>query len=100
MQEVITRYSNFVNYPIVLDGERVNTTEAVWAKDTADITEEEYADFYRFVAGAFDEPAIKLHFRTDAPIEMKASDVTTTATPRPRHVTPLTRTRPYRDEGE
>ena len=33
--------SNFVNYPIVLDGERVNTTEAVWAKDTAEITKEE-----------------------------------------------------------
>ena len=31
-----------------------------------------YSDFYRFVASAFDEPTIKLHFRTDAPIEMKA----------------------------
>ena len=36
----------------------MNTTEAVWAKDASDITDEQYADFYRFVASAFDEPSV------------------------------------------
>jgi hypothetical protein len=30
-----------------------------------------YDDFYRFVANAYDKPKYRLHFRTDAPIDLK-----------------------------
>jgi HSP90 family molecular chaperone len=46
--------------------------EAVWAKDPKDVDEETNSAFYKFVARAFDEPLDRLHFRADAPLEIKA----------------------------
>ena len=31
----------------------------------------QYKEFYRFIANAYDEPKYRLHFRTDAPIDLK-----------------------------
>jgi molecular chaperone HtpG len=38
---------------------------ALWAKPKADIKAADYADFYRGIAGAFDEPALTIHFRAE-----------------------------------
>ncbi len=38
---------------------------ALWTKPKAGITPEEYADFYRSVAGQFDAPALTLHYRAE-----------------------------------
>jgi HSP90 family molecular chaperone len=72
IEAILKKYSNFVNFPIYLNGKRVNTMEAVWAKDPKEVSEETYSAFYKFVARAFDEPLDRLHFRADAPLEIKA----------------------------
>jgi molecular chaperone HtpG len=38
---------------------------ALWTKPKAEISSEEYADFYRTVAGQFDAPALTLHYRAE-----------------------------------
>ncbi|WP_285022446.1 molecular chaperone HtpG [Novosphingobium sp. fls2-241-R2A-195] len=38
---------------------------ALWARSKSDISEDEYADFYRSVAGQFDKPAMTLHYRAE-----------------------------------
>ena len=38
---------------------------ALWTKPKANITAEEYKDFYRTVAGQFDAPAVTLHYRAE-----------------------------------
>jgi molecular chaperone HtpG len=38
---------------------------ALWAKPKSEITPAEYTDFYRSVAGQFDEPALTVHFRAE-----------------------------------
>jgi molecular chaperone HtpG len=38
---------------------------ALWAKPKSDIEPEAYTDFYRSVAGAFDEPALTVHVRAE-----------------------------------
>jgi len=38
---------------------------ALWTKPKAAIKPEEYTDFYRSVAGQFDEPALTLHYRAE-----------------------------------
>lgn len=65
---IVKRYSAFVQFPVNINGERVNTQEALWMKSKNDITEEEYKEFYKFQADAFDEPLFHLHFSADAPI--------------------------------
>lgn len=72
VKHLIETYSNFVGFPILLDGERINQVEALWLKNKSDISEEEYKAFYQFTAKAFDEPAYRLHFSADAPIAINA----------------------------
>lgn len=72
VENVLKKYSNFVNFPIFLNGNRVNTMEAVWALEPNKVEDETYASFYKFIANAYDDPFDRMHFRADAPIEIKA----------------------------
>jgi len=72
IKHLIERYSNFVGFPIFLNGKRINEVEALWLKNKSDITEDEYKAFYQFACKAFDEPAYRLHFSADAPIAINA----------------------------
>jgi TNF receptor-associated protein 1 len=72
IKSLIERYSNFVGFPILLNGKRVNEVEALWLKNKSEISEDEYKAFYQFACKAFDEPAYRLHFSADAPIAINA----------------------------
>ncbi|MBJ7256500.1 MAG: molecular chaperone HtpG [Akkermansiaceae bacterium] len=72
IKHLIERYSNFVGFPIFLNGKRINEVEALWLKNKSDISEDEYKAFYQFACKAFDEPAYRLHFSADAPIAINA----------------------------
>jgi TNF receptor-associated protein 1 len=72
IKHLIERYSNFVGFPIFLNGTRVNEVEALWLKNKSEISEDDYKAFYQFACKAFDEPAYRLHFTADAPITINA----------------------------
>ena len=36
-----------------------------------DLTTAQYNEFYKYIAGAYDTPMFTLHFRADAPIDLK-----------------------------
>jgi TNF receptor-associated protein 1 len=72
IKAILEKYSNFVSFPIKLNGETVNKVEALWLKAKNDITTEEYTEFYKFVAGAWDEPRYTMHFSADAPLAINA----------------------------
>ena len=72
IRQILAKYSNFVGFPISLNGERVNNVEAVWLKSKDQVTDEQYSQFYKFAAHAFDEPSYRLHFQADAPLVINA----------------------------
>jgi molecular chaperone HtpG len=72
VESVIKRYSNFVGFPIELDGEAVNTINAIWTRNKSEITTEEYDEFYKFIGHDIDAPQYRLHFTADAPLSIKA----------------------------
>ncbi len=72
VESIIKQYSSFVAFPIKLEGETVNTVQALWTKSRSDITDQEYTDFYKFVGNANDEPLYQLHFTADAPLAINA----------------------------
>lgn len=72
VKRIVKQYSSFVPFPIALDGEAVNTVQALWTKSKNEITPEEYTEFYKYIANAFDEPLTRMHFDTDAPLAIKA----------------------------
>ncbi len=72
IKHLVETYSNFVGFPILLNGKRINEVEALWLKNKSEINEEQYKAFYQFACKAFDEPAYRLHFSADAPIAINA----------------------------
>ncbi|KAJ1821385.1 hypothetical protein LPJ60_002652 [Coemansia sp. RSA 2675] len=72
LQEVIKKYSNFVGFPISVNGEKVNTVEALWTKDKNSITDEDHENFYQFVSGAWDKPMYNLVYKADGPISIRS----------------------------
>ena len=72
VKEILERYSAFVSFPINLNGKRVNTVQALWLRSKNEIKEEEYVEFYKFQAHAFEEPRLRLHFSADAPLAINA----------------------------
>jgi len=72
LEGIIKKYSNFVGFPIYLNGEEVNTVDAIWTRSKSDITEEEHTQFYRYISNAFDTPPMRLQFQTDVPLAINA----------------------------
>ena len=40
--------------------------------DAKDVTPEMHDEFYRFVGNSFDRPRFTLHYKTDAPLTLRA----------------------------
>ncbi|MEO1858096.1 MAG: molecular chaperone HtpG [Rubritalea sp.] len=72
VKEILEKYSNFVTFPIELNGERVNKVEALWLKSKSEVSTEEYNEFYKFIGHAYDEPKYTMHFSADAPLAINA----------------------------
>lgn len=72
VKHLIETYSNFVGFPILLNGKRINEVEALWLKNKSEVSDEEYKAFYQFACKAWDEPAYRLHFSADAPITINS----------------------------
>jgi molecular chaperone HtpG len=72
VQRVIKQYSSFVPYPVTVNGQKVNTVDALWTKNKNEITDDEYNEFYKFIANAHDEPLFRLHFSSDAPLNINS----------------------------
>ncbi|EGW39652.1 molecular chaperone HtpG [Desulfosporosinus sp. OT] len=70
IQRVIKQYSSFVPYPISVNDQKVNTVDALWTKNKNEITDDEYNEFYKFIGNAYDEPLFRLHFSSDAPLNI------------------------------
>lgn len=74
LRHLIRTYSDHINYPIVLNlgeagEETVNSASALWTRNKAEITEEQYKDFYRHISHNFDDPWLTLHFKAEGSIE-------------------------------
>lgn len=72
IESIIKQYSSFVSFPIKLEGETVNTVQAIWTRTRSEITEEEYTEFYKFIGNAATDALFKLHFSADAPLAINA----------------------------
>eukprot|EP01111_Echinosteliopsis_oligospora_P007458 TRINITY_DN2250_c0_g1_i5.p1 TRINITY_DN2250_c0_g1~~TRINITY_DN2250_c0_g1_i5.p1 ORF type:complete len:779 (-),score=237.06 TRINITY_DN2250_c0_g1_i5:20-2245(-) len=71
IENIIKKYSNFVGFPIKLNGERVNTVRPIWTIPKDKVTEDEHKEFYQFIARAYDTPVYRLHYSTDSPIHIR-----------------------------
>ncbi len=73
LREIIERHSDFVQYGVYLDDERVNQAAALWTRTPAEVTEDEYKSFYKHVCGDWQDPLAWTHFRSEAPLEFSSA---------------------------
>lgn len=75
VERIIKAQSGHVPVPIMLfekpdaDGVDIADGAALWLKPKSEISEEDYADFYRSVAGQYDKPAHTVHYRAEGRYE-------------------------------
>jgi molecular chaperone HtpG len=83
LRQIIRKYSDHIVQPIVMkkeewkDGhqevtdedETVNQASALWARAKAEITDEQYKEFYKHVGHDFDEPMAWTHSRVEGKTE-------------------------------
>ncbi len=72
IQQIIKKYSNFVDFPIFVDGEKVNTVSALWHKPKNELKDEELKEFYRFISGNYDDPMGHLHLSLEGVVSFRA----------------------------
>lgn len=72
VKNIIRKYSNFVSFPILVNGERVNTIQAIWLKSSSEVSDSEYKEFFKFISNTEDEPLYRLHLTSDAPLQLSA----------------------------
>jgi TNF receptor-associated protein 1 len=72
IKDIVKKYSAFVQFPVSVNGEKVNTVDALWLRSKSEIKDEEYEEFYKFQANDYDSPLMRLHFSADAPLEINS----------------------------
>jgi molecular chaperone HtpG len=81
LREILRKYSDHVTLPILMkkerwdsdakkqvatdDDEQINQASALWARPRAEITEEQYHEFYKHVAHDFEPPLAYTHARVE-----------------------------------
>jgi len=73
LRSLIRRYSDHIGFPVLmkkpgeasLDYEVVNQAKALWARPRSEITDEEYAEFYKHIAHDFTAPLAWSHNRVE-----------------------------------
>jgi len=84
IRQIVKKYSDFVEHPIVMDVEKeadgkkttveetLNSRKAIWLRPKSQITEQEYNDFYKHLTHDFHDPARTIHYAAEGAIEFRA----------------------------
>ncbi|WP_461834777.1 molecular chaperone HtpG, partial [Desulfothermus sp.] len=72
LKSIIKTHSNFIAFPIYVDGEKVNTIPALWKEPKFKIKKEQYNEFYKFLTHDPEDPLDYLHISVDAPVQFSS----------------------------
>jgi molecular chaperone HtpG len=70
LERIVRTYSDHILFPIELvddkgEAKQINTASAPWQRPRSELKPEDYAQAYKSIANAFDEPALTLHYRAE-----------------------------------
>jgi molecular chaperone HtpG len=76
--EIVKRYSDFITWPVRLAGkdgadpETINSRKALWARPQSEVTEDEYAEFYKHVSHDWNNPLETIRVQAEGNFEYQA----------------------------
>ena len=50
----------------------MNTQSAIWSRDTKEVSDEEYKEFYKSFSKDYTDPSTWIHFRAEGEVEFKS----------------------------
>src|SRR5438477_3791620 len=70
IERIVGAYSDNIQFPILLVPEQgeprqINSASALWQRPKSELKGEDYTQAYKSITGAFDEPAMTLHYRAE-----------------------------------
>jgi len=70
IERIVRAYSDNIQFPIELvddkgEAKQINSASALWQRPKSELKPEDYNEAYKSIAGAFDEPAMTLHYRAE-----------------------------------
>ena len=74
LRTLIKKYSDHITVPITIkdnenEAEQANSAQALWTRSSSSIKHEEYVEFFKSNFGAFDDPYLKIHNKTEGSID-------------------------------
>ncbi|KRD15392.1 heat-shock protein Hsp90 [Mycobacterium sp. Root265] len=91
IRQLVKKYSDFISWPIRMEVEKtvpatedggeptltvetetINSRTALWAKSKSEVSDEEYREFYRHIAHAWDEPLDVISMKAEGTFEYQA----------------------------
>jgi molecular chaperone HtpG len=97
IRSIVKKYSDYVQYPIVMDITReetpkgvdgkeiegagtiektteeiLNSMKAIWTRPKSEVTDEEYEEFYKHISHDFEKPLKTIHYSAEGVSEFKA----------------------------
>lgn len=91
IKEVVKKYSDYIEHPVVMEVERekeseiekgkkntvredevLNSQKAIWLRPKAEISQEEYTQFYKHISHDFTDPGSIIHYKAEGTSEFTA----------------------------
>ncbi len=69
LKTIVKKHSDFIAFPIYIEGEVANQQTAIWRKSPGDVEAGDYNAFYKQLSMDFRDPLRHLHIAADAPVQ-------------------------------
>src|SRR4029453_2165893 len=65
LKRIVRKYSDHIAIPVLMGAETVNQASALWARPKSEISDEQYAEFYKHIGHDFEAPLAWTHNRVE-----------------------------------
>lgn len=72
VEQIVKKYSNFVDFPIYLGDKQLNSITALWQRSKNELKDEEVNEFYKFIANDYQDPLDYLPVSVEGMVTFKA----------------------------
>ena len=70
LKTILNKYCKFLPIPIEFEGEVINQTAPIWTKQPAELTDEDYVNFYQELYPFSEPPLFWIHLNVDYPFHL------------------------------
>jgi molecular chaperone HtpG len=72
LSRIVRRYSDFIAYPVKLGDKTLNSMKPIWERPPSEVTEGEYAEFYKHISHDWRDPLATISQRAEGLVEYRA----------------------------